>query len=120
MAGGRPSKYDPAYCSLMIEWFENSNDWAGVPTFEKYAYTIGVSVSTLRKWKTEHEEFSAAYASCKDLQLHMMFEGAIVGELHAGFTMFAMKNMHNWRDKIEQENINQTIQVNIDAADADL
>lgn len=98
----RPSKYKEKYNEDMLEWFQHG-DWAACPTFEKYAINIGVDSSTLRRWKDEHDEFQATYRKCKDIQLSIMIDGGMTGEFKGPFTIFAMKNMHNWTDKVQQE-----------------
>jgi hypothetical protein len=53
--GGRPSKYDPKYCRMVIDHMEHGL------SFESFAGTIEVSRDTLYEWTKVHEEFSDAF-----------------------------------------------------------
>ena len=118
MSGGRKSEYNQKYCEDMVEWFKDVTEWDACPTFQKYAVTIGFCSSTLRKWKNDFECFSAAYSKCKDIQLNIMFQGGLTGKFNSVFTIFSMKNMHNWIDKQE---LSQTIsEIKIDKDDENL
>jgi hypothetical protein len=108
-AGGRPTKYDPSYCEHMLTWFE-SGEWATIPTFEKYSVKIGVCTATLRKWKDEHPEFSAAYRQCRSLQCNYLIDGGLGGDFNPGFTKFVMMNTQDWSDR-SKEQVQQTVQV---------
>lgn len=59
-AGGRPSKYRAEYC-LAAEAFARLG-WTDVQIAEK----IGVTESTLSKWKIDHPEFSEALKRGKE------------------------------------------------------
>lgn len=54
MAGGRPTKYDPAMCEQVIEWGGEgkSKTWM--------AAKLGVSKQRLYDWEKEYEEFRDA------------------------------------------------------------
>jgi hypothetical protein len=53
-AGGRPSKYDPAYCDKVIKWGKlgKSKTWM--------LAEIGIVDQTFRNWEAEHSEFLEA------------------------------------------------------------
>ena len=55
MPGGRPSKYDPNFCEVMISAMETEGLSLGA-----VAGLIGVSRDTLYEWTTVHPEFSYA------------------------------------------------------------
>jgi len=101
---GQPTKYEEEYCKEIVDWFTKSNDWSTCPTFEKYSVCTDVATSTLRLWKNEHPEFSAAYRKCKNIQKSIMIEAGLSGEFKGPFTMYAMNNMFDgWSSKSEQE-----------------
>lgn len=54
MAGGRPTKYDPAFCDRVIELGDTGASIA------EMAYECGVCRNTLKAWMDEHEEFLTA------------------------------------------------------------
>ncbi len=59
-AGGRPTKYKIEYC-LVVEALARLG-W----TEDKMAEKIGIAMSTLSLWKTEHPEFSEALKAGKE------------------------------------------------------
>ncbi len=118
---GRPSKYKPEYCQEIIKYFDIEHyKIIQIKTkgknFEKieekevanslqfisgFARKIDVNVDTLREWKANHPEFSAAFTRAKELQHEMMVNNASKGLYNPNFLIFAMKNMHEWRDRTE-------------------
>lgn len=125
---GRPTKYKPEFCDLMIEFFSiepvkyiereimgSGKDGpyvkeirtearaATLPTFAGFAREIGVWTSSLGEWRDKHEEFSVAYKECKKLQEQFLMTNALKGHYQANFTIFTMKNVCGWRDKMVTE-----------------
>jgi len=52
--GGRPTKYDPAYCDKVIAWGRMGY------TIEQIAVELKINTQTLYNWKAAHEEFLEA------------------------------------------------------------
>lgn len=52
--GGRPTKYDPSYCDIVIEWMEQGYSATAV------AGKLRISRSTFYKWAEANPEFSDA------------------------------------------------------------
>ena len=123
MAGGRPSKYKKRYCKLLIEHFsiepqtekvrteyyangqvksEEKTPWAQtLPTFQGFAMKIGVAMSTLGKWRNEHEEFSEAYARAREMQEHIWLQNSMSGLYNATFAKFFGMNCFGYKDRSE-------------------
>lgn len=61
-AGGRPSKYDPAFCDKVVEWGRagKSRTWM--------AATIGISRECIYEWERTIPEFSDALKRAKALE----------------------------------------------------
>ena len=55
----RPSKYEPAFCDLVIEAMREGFSLTG------FAGQIGVAPSTLRAWANDFPDFSAACTIAK-------------------------------------------------------
>lgn len=53
-AGGRPSTYDPSFCSKVIEWGKAGKSRAWI------ADELGVVRATLKNWEATHPEFLEA------------------------------------------------------------
>jgi hypothetical protein len=51
---GRPSKYDPKFCDMLIEHMSNGL------SFEAFAGLLKVSRDVLYRWTKSHEEFAEA------------------------------------------------------------
>ncbi len=91
-----------------ISYVEKANI---LPTFEKFAVSIGVCVDTLNEWTKVHEEFSEAYKKCKNLQKDMLNDLAMRGFYNPTYTIFVAKNITDMRDKQEIEATNANISV---------
>ena len=101
MPGGRPSKYDPIFCEVVIDYMKQG--------FSKLAAAgeIGVCYNTLRAWMDEHPEFlqavklGEAVRTCK-LERDLMDAGS---GPKVTSRIFALKNAapDEWRDKHHSE-----------------
>jgi hypothetical protein len=121
---GRPTKYHPIYCQKMLEYFgvnpcnfkdisitkadgtsidKTEEEAALLPTFMRFARSIGVWSDTLLDWCKKNPEFSLAYIRCKELQQEFIIENALRDNYSGYFAGLMMKNMHGWRDKTETE-----------------
>jgi len=100
--GGRPSKYDPEYCTAIIDYFKDETIQP-LPLFEDFAEKLDICVTTLYVWQTAHPEFLKAYKRAQKIQLSRWIKGSMEGKFNTAFTIFAGKNMFGWRDKNELE-----------------
>lgn len=108
MAGGRPSKYSPAYCAEVVA--------AGEEGFSLTAFAgmIGVSRDTVNEWTRVHAEFSAAVKVHGAKRVAYLERTMLSAEQGPQVTarIFALKNAdpENWRDRREVEHTG-TVQV---------
>lgn len=58
---GRPSKYDPIYCSKVLEY------GALGKSFEQMSALMGIGITTMKRWREEHEEFRTALEDAQAL-----------------------------------------------------
>lgn len=140
---GRPTKYKPEYAERMEEFFsidepsyrESANKQGTIqmvarrmPTMERFALGIGVTVGTLWNWanKTKkdseepvHPEFLEAYTRARDCQMVYILEAGVVGALNSPFLNLFMKNAHGWQDKIEQE-VTHAVSIDLDEINREL
>src|SRR5690625_5866383 len=123
---GRPSKYDPKYCDMLVEFFdripfeyikiEDENgkesiltdrsgnplrDACAFPTFERFAFSIGVHRETLRNWCDDHPEFFAAYKKAEMLQKDILIQNGVIGRYEKTFAIFTAKNVTDMGDSQE-------------------
>lgn len=127
-AGGRPPKYDSKYCKKLIDFFniepykereiniitkdgreitryeDVAND---LPTFERFAVSIGTHRNTLLNWCEQHTEFLCAYNKAKDCQKDMLIVNGLRGLYQPAAFIFTSKNVTDMRDKqvVEHEGL---------------
>lgn len=107
MPAGRPSKYNPEFCDVVIAVGEQGD------TIAAMAEACGVHKQTLHDWADAHPEFSTAVKrGLQKAQVWWEQKGKemAVGDLDAGNPttyIFNMKNRfkEDWRDKHEVDNI---------------
>ena len=105
MSGGRPSKYDPAFCDEVREFLKEGYSVAA------FAGHIGVSYSTVSLWEKEHPEFSEAVKDGRasaTLWWENRARDVAMGKEVSGnptIIIFGLKNRaaSEWKDKTEQE-----------------
>jgi|GEM_PF-1893280 len=100
--GGRPTKYDPAYCELVVEFGREGASKA------QMAAAIGVARETLDTWITAHPEFAEAMrlalTHAQSWWEARGREGMMAGkEFNAAAWIFAMKNRfrHDYREHVD-------------------
>jgi len=97
--GGRPSKYDPAYCEAVIDFMENGY------SITAFAGSIRVARSTVYKWADEFPEFSDALNTGQAISAlwweNRLRDVAEKNEGNATAAIFGLKNRaaDDWRDK---------------------
>jgi len=100
--GGRPTKYDPKYCDMIVEHMKQG------ASMTSFAAEIDVARSTITEWADNYPEFSAsvkrAKAKCAawwELQARMGATGEM--QVNPTLVIFGLKNMaaEDWRDKQE-------------------
>ena len=76
-----------------------------IPTFERFASNIGVSVKCLMEWRDRHETFGASYARAKSIQSDVFTQGLATGVMNPTGAIFVAKNILGWRDRSEVETV---------------
>ena len=103
MPAGRPSKYDPAYCDLIVAHCQDGS------SISSFAASIGVCRDTITDWGQAHPEFlasvkraKAAVAAWYDKAAR---KNAIEGGGNATLCIFGLKNFdsEDFRDVQEQK-----------------
>lgn len=99
MPAGRPTKYDPDYCDMVID---HMRDGASLTSF---AGSIMVARSTINEWIDNHPEFSEAVkigkALCASWWENVNRGLATGGQGNATSCIFGLKNMapDDWVDR---------------------
>jgi len=105
MASGRPTKYDPKYCDMLVKHMAKGF------SFESFAGVVKTCIQTLYTWSKEHREFLDAKAEGHAQGMRFWEDAGIEGmwnekegrTLNASVWIFNMKNRYQWRDKQEIE-----------------
>lgn len=94
---GRPSKFSPRYCGLLVKHMAEGL------SFESFSSVIDVSRDTLYEWKKVHASFSDAVKKGRERQLYFYEKMGIFAchagkEFNATVFIWMTKNMLHWRD----------------------
>lgn len=135
-SAGRPTKYDPKFCKMLIDHFsvpttqklemkhfdkDGNYRWSDYkvipnpfPTFLSFAMKIKVDDDTLENWAKEENKkkypgFFGAYARAKVLQKHFLIENGLTGLYNGQFAIFVAKNVTDMKDKQETEHSGSVI-----------
>jgi transcriptional regulator with XRE-family HTH domain len=98
---GRPSKYDPSYCELVLDLGADGKSRAQI------AAALGINRDTLSEWCKKHAEFSGAIKSAQDLALAWWENAGQFNMTRQGFNatafIFQVKNRfrEDYRDASE-------------------
>ena len=102
---GRPTKYDPKYCDMIVEFMSKGKSLIG------FAASIDVVVSTLYEWEKKQPDFSDAIKVARQKSQLWWEEngqvGLFMGKEDGSFSqsawIFNMKARFGYRDKVEVE-----------------
>lgn len=107
--GGRPSKYDPAFCERVIELGKQGC------SFCEIAADLMIAKSTLVLWTVEHEEFSLSMDLAKQLSQawweekgrKYLIEGEVEGQGRINSSLYsrsmAARFPDDWRESNKTE-----------------
>lgn len=113
---GKPKTYRKEYCQSIVEYFRAADSWeinydlkqsgkvlpkSKLPTFERYAADLGISIPTLYLWRTTYPEFAEAYAIAKDLQKAFLMELGAAGVGNHTLALMLRTN-HGMKDAPEE------------------
>lgn len=105
MPAGRPSKYDPSFCAIVIAAGEQGKTLAGM------AEDLDIDRDTLNRWRDAHPEFCRAVKrGLQKAQAWWEDQGRVatfggIDGFNATSYIFQMKNRfrEDWNDTIKQE-----------------
>jgi DNA-binding transcriptional regulator YiaG len=91
-----------------------------LPTFERFAANIGISIHTLNKWREEDNYFNEAYEICKAIQTDMIVNLGLKGMYDGRFATFVAKAVVGLKEAQPVTIINNNIQTGNERAFAQL
>lgn len=71
---------------------------AEIPTFERFATSIGCHIQTMLNWRKVHPEWDDAYERCKQIQKDFLIQGLATGRISPLAGIFLAKNMTDMKD----------------------
>lgn len=122
---GRPTKYKPEYCDLIVDFFAEAQAYIELnhetdetrrrvfpkkfPTMARFASSIGVAAITLHEWASSKDEngellypdFSMSYKQSLEIQESLLLEGGLSGAYNPAITRFVLANHHGYRNEKE-------------------
>lgn len=101
-AGGRPSKYDPAFIKVIEEYLKTvGRNQTKLPKRVDIALEIGVDVETLINWGKEHREFFDALTRVDESQLAQLMDDGFYGgkEVNPRMAQFLLSANHGLKEK---------------------
>lgn len=128
--GGRPSKYKPEYCELLVQHLSEGRAIESFPAtiYKESGGKERCCKDTVYEWFRQHPEFSYAKKIGEALS-YGWWESAGMDSLKdsQGFNntvwVFSMKNRFGWRDKVEQTvtaDVNHRAPEDLKGADAEV
>ena len=122
MPAGRPTKYDPKYCNMLIDHMEEGL------SFEAFAGVISVNQDTLHEWAKVQPKFSEAkaiaFSRCRLFWEKKGIEGLFSDKdgmkINASLWTINMKNRFGWRERQDIVTRDETLKDPIDMTDEEL
>lgn len=120
-------KYDEKYCEELISFFSDVKPEiiyeecyypdgtvkarrpasvipAQLPTFEGFAWKIGVTVGTLLNWRDKYPHFANAYTRAIEKQKEILLINGANKQYDGNFAKFLLMNNHGMSEKQMSEN----------------
>ena len=118
---GRKSLYRSRYCKELVDYMTEQGDpvykhsvsngsfvktkVGNLPHYlSAFARKIGVAFDTLNEWTRVHPKFSDAYKTAVKAQEETLASGTLAGIYAPAGGIFALKNLHRWKDRQELSN----------------
>ena len=81
-------KYSPDMPRRMYSFFVNFND-VGLPSFQKFARSIGATSEDVEKFR-KHSEFERAYKECSEIRRDYLIDNALTKRFDGSVTKFLL------------------------------
>lgn len=124
---GPPTKYREEYCGALVKYFREAESWeinydlknsgkvlpkTRMPTFERFAADLGVTLKTMHLWCDAHPEFANAYEIAKSLQKAFLMELGAAGVGNHTLALMLRTN-HGMKDDPEESNEVKPLEIRI-------
>lgn len=121
-----PCKYKEDYCEQLVKFFTDAKPEvlydeyyddkgnlkskrisavipAKLPTFEGFAWSIGVTVGTLQNWKEQYPRFATAYARALEKQKEILLVNGTNKQYDGNFSKFLLTNNHGMSEQTKSD-----------------
>ena len=108
---GKRKKYERRMPHTMYTYFIGYSD-SGVPSFSKFARSIGATLADIESWR-EHDEFDRAYRECNEIRRDYLIDGALGKRYDASTVKYLLTNEFGMEDGSSDEarHLDVTIEV---------
>ena len=105
------AKYKKEYPRLLYTYFVTYQDTIGVPSFSKFARSIGVTVGALEGFR-RHKEFDEAYRECNEIRRDYLIDNALCKRFDSSFTKFLLASEYSLGERAaEDKDVNITLEI---------
>lgn len=95
-------QYQEEYAKKMLDFFAYG-EGKGLPSFEKFAFSIGALRADLEKWRKESPAFSSCYDECVFRLCDMLTDGALIKRYDPSFVKFLLSSRYGFSESEEKE-----------------
>ncbi len=93
--GGMDVKATKQLANKMIVFFQNYDAAEGVPSFEKFADTVGCDGEELRRLSEDDASFARAYRRCLSILRDRLTDGALLRRYDSSFCKYALDSLND-------------------------
>ena len=91
-------KYTKDLPRRLYGFFCSYDGTGALPSFDKFARSIGTTLSELMKFRT-HAKFDAAYRECCEIRRDYLIDGALAKRLDGSFTKYLLECEYGTDDR---------------------
>ncbi len=110
-------KYREDYAEKMLSFF-SYGEGKGLPSFAKFAFSIGARSADLDEWRKENKEFDNAYNECLARLCDMLTDGALIKRYDPSFVKFLLSSKYGFSEDADEGKENAPFEVKIEVIDA--
>ncbi|MBE6655962.1 MAG: hypothetical protein E7609_03695 [Ruminococcaceae bacterium] len=82
---------------------EGSEYKEDIPSFVRFAHTLGTTVGALRRFKEQNADFRAVWEECEEILCDRIIDGALHRRLDGSFAKFFLTARFGFAEKVEAE-----------------
>lgn len=90
-------RYTPDLPRKMYTYFCSYDGGGQIPSFEKFARSIGTTLAVLSSFRG-HKKFDEAYAECSEIRRDYLIDGALTKRLDSSFTKYLLDSEYGEGD----------------------